>query len=85
MKEIEDLLIIQKDMLEITKEHRKFYEEVINVKTARIMDKLKTEEGKQQLAKITQEKYKNMIEIDAMILQLEKALKMSVILYGMEK
>lgn len=81
MEEIKDYIILQKEILKITKEHRKYIEEVINVKTARIMDKLKTEEGKNKLAEMTQKNYKTMIELDVMILQLEKTLKLTEVLF----
>ena len=45
------------------------------VKTAALMDQLKTDEAKQELAELTQTNFKTMIEMEMQLAQLEKAVE----------
>lgn len=71
--QLEDAIVIMETSLEAAKEQKvaldKYCEQI-----AGIMEKLKTNESKQELAEITQINYKKMIELEVRIAEMEKQL-----------
>ena len=72
--QLEDAIVIMSTALEAAKEQKVALEKY-GVKIAGAMDKLKTEQAKQDLAEITQANYKKMIEFEINIAEIEVALK----------
>lgn len=72
--QLEDVIVIIETSLEAAKEQKVAVDKFC-VQVAGIMEKLKTNEAKQELAKITQANYKTMIELEVRIAEMEKQLK----------
>lgn len=68
---LKDSLILGESLIEVAKKKKEVLDDY-NTKIAGIMEKLKTDEIRQQLAVITQENYKNQIELEINLAQLEK-------------
>ena len=71
--QLEDAIVIMETSLTAAKEQKVALEQY-GVQIARAMDKLKTEQAKQDLAEITQVNYKKMIEFEIRIAEMEKQL-----------
>ena len=71
--QLEDAIVIMETSLIAAKEQKVALEKYC-VQIAGIMEKLKTNEGKQELAEITQVNYKKMIELEVRIAEMEKQL-----------
>lgn len=72
--QLEDAIVIMSAALEAAKEQKVALERY-GVQIAGAMDKLKTEQAKQDLAEITQANYKKMIEFEIRMAELESTLK----------
>lgn len=72
--QLEDAIVIMETSLEAAKEQKEELDKYC-VKIAGIMEKLKTNEAKQELAEITQVNYKKMIELEVRIAEMENQLK----------
>ena len=72
--QLEDAIVIMETSLAAAKEQKVALDKYC-VKIAGIMEKLKTNEAKQELAEITQVNYKKMIELEVKIAEMETALK----------
>lgn len=72
--QLEDAIAIMETSLTAVKEQNVALEKYC-VKIAGIMEKLKTNEAKQELAEITQINYKKMIELEVRIAEMESSLK----------
>lgn len=72
--QLEDVIVIIETSLEAAKEQKVAVDKFC-VQVAGVMEKLKTNEAKQELAKITQANYKTMIELEVRIAEMEKQLK----------
>ena len=72
--QLEDAIVIMSTALEAAKEQKVALEKYC-VQIAGAMDKLKTEQAKQDLAEITQANYKKMIEFEIRMAELESTLK----------
>ena len=72
--QLEDAIVIMETALAAAKEQKVALERY-GVKIAGAMDKLKTEQAKQDLAEITQTNYKKMIEFEINIAEIEVTLK----------
>lgn len=72
--QLEDAIVIMSTALEAAKEQKEALERY-GVKIAGAMDRLKTEQAKQDLAEITQANYKKMIEFEINIAEIEVTLK----------
>lgn len=79
---LKDSLILGESLIEVAKKKKKVLDDY-NTKIAGIMEKLKTDEIRQQLAVITQENYKNQIELEINLAQLEKEHKIMKSMLGM--
>lgn len=71
---LKDSIILCESTIDIMKKKKKVLEDY-NLEVAKIMDKLKTDEIKQVLAAITQDNYKNQIEIEINIAEAEEEYK----------
>ena len=71
--QLEDAIVIMSTALEAAKEQKVALEKYC-AQIAGIMEKLKTNEAKQELAEITQINYKKMIELEVRIAEMEKQL-----------
>lgn len=71
--QLEDVILIIETSLAAAKEQKVAVDKFC-VQIAGIMEKLKTNEAKQELAKITQVNYKTMIELEVRIAEMEKQL-----------
>ena len=81
---LKDSLILGESLIEVAKKKKKVLDDY-NTKIAGIMEKLKTDEIRQALAVITQDNYKNQIEIEINIAEMEEEYKkMKVMLGNME-
>lgn len=72
--QLKDAIVIMSAALEAAKEQKVALEKY-GIQIARAMDKLKTEQAKQDLAEITQANYKKMIEFEIRMAELESSLK----------
>ena len=72
--QLKDAIVIMSAALEAAKEQKVALERY-GVQIARAMDKLKTEQAKQDLAEITQANYKKMIEFEIRMAEIESTLK----------
>lgn len=79
---LKDSLILGESLIEVAKKKKKVLDDY-NTKIAGIMEKLKTDEVRQALAAITQENYKNQIELEINLAQLEKEHKIMKSTLGM--
>ena len=79
---LKDSLILGESLIEVAKKKKKVLDDY-NTKIAGIMEKLKTDEVRQALAVITQENYKNQIELEINLAQLEKEHKIMKSTLGM--
>lgn len=68
---LKDSIILGESLIEVAKKKKEVLDDY-NTKIAGIMEKLKTDEIRQELAVITQENYKNQIELEINLAQLEK-------------
>lgn len=68
---LKDSLILGESLIEVAKKKKEVLDDY-NTKIAGIMEKLKTDEIRQQLAVITQENYKKQIELEIGLAELEK-------------
>lgn len=71
--QLEDVILIIETSLAAAKEQKVAVDKFC-VQIAGIMEKLKTNEAKQELAEITQVNYKTMIELEVRIAEMEKQL-----------
>ena len=71
--QLEDAIVIMETALAAAKEQKVAVDKFC-VQVAGIMEKLKTNEAKQELAEITQVNYKTMIELEVKIAEMEKQL-----------
>lgn len=71
--QLEDAIVIMETSLAAAKEQKVALDKYC-VKISEIMEKLKTNEAKQELAEITQINYKKMIELEVRIAEMEKQL-----------
>ena len=71
--QLEDAIVIMETSLEAAKEQKVALDKYC-AQIAGIMEKLKTNEAKQELAEITQVNYKKMIELEVRIAEMEKQL-----------
>ena len=78
---LKDSLILGESLIEVAKKKKKVLDDY-NTKIAGIMEKLKTDEVRQALAVITQENYKNQIELEINLAQLEKEHKIMKLMLG---
>lgn len=79
---LKDSLILGESLIEVAKKKKEVLDDY-NTKIAGIMEKLKTDEIRQQLAVITQENYKSQIELEINLAQLEKEHKIMKSMLGM--
>ena len=79
---LKDSLILGESLIEVAKKKKKVLDDY-NTKIAGIMEKLKTDEVRQALAVITQDNYKNQIELEINLAQLEKEHKIMKSTLGM--
>lgn len=79
---LKDSLILGESLIEVAKKKKEVLDDY-NTKIAGIMEKLKTDEIRQQLAVLTQENYKNQIELEINLAQLEKEHKIMKSMLGM--
>ena len=73
--QLEDAIVIMETSLEAAKEQKVALDKYC-AQIAGIMEKLKTNEAKQELAEITQVNYKTMIELEVRIAEMEKQLRL---------
>lgn len=71
--QLEDAIVIMETSLAAAKEQKVALDKYC-AQIAGIMEKLKTNEAKQELAEITQINYKKMIELEVRITEMEKQL-----------
>lgn len=71
--QLEDAIVIMETSLAAAKEQKVALDKYCT-QVAGIMEKLKTNEAKQELAEITQVNYKKMIELEVRIAEMEKQL-----------
>ena len=71
--QLEDAIVIMETSLAAAKEQKVALDKYC-AQIAGIMEKLKTNEAKQELAEITQINYKKMIELEVRIAEMEKQL-----------
>ena len=71
---IEDRLLVAKTSYELISGQKKQLDEFC-VKIAGLMDQLKTNDAKQELAQLTQVNFKTMIEMEMQLAQLEKSIE----------
>ena len=71
--QLEDAIVIMETSLAAAKEHKVALDKYC-AQISGIMEKLKTNEAKQELAEITQINYKKMIELEVRIAEMEKQL-----------
>lgn len=79
---LKDSLILGESLIEVAKKKKEVLDDY-NTKIAGIMEKLKTDEIRQELAVITQENYKNQIELEINLAQLEKEHEIMKLMLGM--
>lgn len=72
--QLEDAIVIMETSLEAAKEQKVALDKYC-AQIAGIMEKLKTNEAKQELAEITQINYRKMLELDIKIAEMENQLK----------
>ena len=72
--QLEDAIVIMETSLEAAKEQKVALDKYC-AQIAGIMEKLKTNEAKQELAEITQINYKKMVELEIKIAEMENQLK----------
>lgn len=72
--QLEDAIVIMETSLAAAKEQKVALDKYC-AQIAGIMEKLKTNEAKQELAEITQINYKKMIELEVRIAEMENQLK----------
>lgn len=72
--QLEDAIVIMSTALEAAKEQKVALEKYC-LQIAGTMDKLRTEEAKQDLAEITQVNFKKMVELEIRIAEMESSLK----------
>lgn len=72
--QLEDTIIIMDTALKAAKEQKVGLEKFC-AKIAGVMEKLKTDSAKQELAEITQVNFKKMIELEIRIAEMETSLK----------
>ena len=78
---LKDSIILCESMIDIMKKKKKVLEDY-NLEIAKIMDRLKTDEIKQALAAMTQDNYKNQIEIEINIAEAEEEYKKMKLMLG---
>lgn len=78
---LKDSIILCESALEVMKKKKKILDDY-NTEIAGIMEKLKTDEIRQALAVITQENYKNQIELEINLAQLEKEHEIMKVMLG---
>ena len=78
---LKDSLILDESLIEVAKKKKEVLDDY-NTKIAGIMEKLKTDEIRQQLAVITQENYKKQIEIEINIAEAEVEYKKMKVMLG---
>lgn len=79
---LKDSIILCDSTIDIMKKKKKVLEDY-NLEIAKIMDRLKTDETKQALAAMTQDNYKNQIEIEINIAEAEVEYKKMKVMLGM--
>lgn len=79
---LKDSIILCESALEVMKKKKKILDDY-NTEIAKIMDRLKTDEIKQALAAMTQDNYKNQIEIEINIAEAEEEYKKMKVMLGM--
>lgn len=79
---LKDSIILCESTIDIMKKKKKVLEDY-NLEVAKIMDRLKTDEVKQVLAVMTQDNYKNQIEIEINIAEAEEEYKKMKVMLGM--
>lgn len=72
--QLEDAIVIMETALAAAKEQKVALEKYC-LQIAGAMDKLKTEQAKQDLAEITQVNFKKMVELEIRIAEMESSLK----------
>ena len=72
--QLEDAIVIMSTALAAAKEQKEGLEKYCG-QIAGAMDKLRTEEAKQELAEITQINYRKMVELEIKIAEMENQLK----------
>ena len=82
MEALKDSIILCESALEVMKKKKKVLEDY-NLEIAKIMDRLKTDEIRQALAVITQDNYKNQIEIEINIAEMEEEHEKMKVMLGM--
>ena len=78
---LKDSIILCESTIDIMKKKKKVLDDY-NLEVAKIMDRLKTDETKQVLAAITQDNYKNQIEIEINIAEAEEEYKKMKLMLG---
>lgn len=78
---LKDSIILCESALEVMKKKKKILDDY-NTEIAGIMEKLKTDEIRQALAVITQENYKNQIELEISLAKMEAQYKKVKIMLG---
>lgn len=78
---LKDSIILCESALEVMKKKKKILDDY-NTEIAGIMEKLKTDEIRQELAVITQENYKNQIEVEISLAEMEAQYKKVKIMLG---
>lgn len=78
---LKDSIILCESALEVMKKKKKILDDY-NTEIAGIMEKLKTDEIRQALAVITQDNYKNQIEIEINIAEVEEEYKKMKLMLG---
>lgn len=78
---LKDSIILCESTIDIMKKKKKVLEDY-NLEIAKIMDRLKTDEIKQVLAAMTQDNYKNQIEIEINIAEAEEEYKKMKLMLG---
>ena len=79
---LKDSIILGESLIEVSKKKKEILDDY-NTKIAGIMEKLKTDEIRQELAVITQKNYKNQIEIEIGLAELEKEHETMKLMLGM--
>ena len=79
---LKDSIILGESLIEVAKKKKEVLDDY-NTKIAGIMEKLKTDEIRQQLAVITQENYKKQIELEIGLAELEKEHEIMNLMLGM--
>lgn len=78
---LKDSLILGESLIEVAKKKKEVLDDY-NTEIAGIMEKLKTDEIRQVLAVITQENYKNQIELEINLAEMEAQYKKVKIMLG---